>query len=254
MKAFFFILFFFLSLSVFSQETIPEKQRDWFRADLTNVPTDLLPQYWAYEMEMTAINLKAREDMQWRSANLDTIVFKKYALYLQPYTENQVVMRLAYEWVVESKGEQLMGTAMDLMGLAGYFQPVSGRLLLSKIPISPVLVKTTIQIWQNGKLITEEAFRIGSLGHKGSKPYVDAKVAILKGGNFVISSKEKAIELLEYAFKVIPNETGKIAGRVGYRIDNVAETAADGLKQGHQGLHINYYNKDFGIKGTIIIQ
>jgi hypothetical protein len=254
MKPFFFILFFFLSLSVFSQENIPEKQRDWYRADLTNVPTDLLPQYWAYEMEMTAVNLRAREEVQWQSGNLDTIVFKKYGLYLQPYTENQVIMRLAYEWVVENKGQQLLGTALDLMGLAGYFQPVSGRLLLSKIPISPALVKTTIQIWQNGKLITEEAYRIGSLGYPNTPPYRKVISAVEKGGNFVIKSKEEAIDLLKKVFLKISDETGKQASKLGYRIDNVVDTNAKGIKNGHQGLHINYYDKDAGIKGTFIIE
>jgi hypothetical protein len=253
MKSFFFILFFFRSLSIFSQENIPEKQRDLYRADLTNVPTDLLPQYWAYEMEMTAINLKSREEVQWRSANLDTIVFKKYGLYLQPYTENQVVMRLAYEWVVESKGEQLMGTAFDLIGLVGYFQPVSGRLLLSKVPISPALVKTTIPIWQNGKLITEEAYRIGNLGHPNTPPYLEAVKTIKKGGNYLIATKEKAIELLKTAFPTIIDETGKKASKYGYRIDNFVGNLENGLKQGHQGLHINYYVKETGVKGTLII-
>jgi hypothetical protein len=39
------------------------------------VPMDLLPQYCAYEIEMTLINFRAREEVQWQIANLDTIVF-----------------------------------------------------------------------------------------------------------------------------------------------------------------------------------
>jgi RHS repeat-associated protein len=116
------------------------------------------------------------------------------------------------------------------------------------------LIEGAIKVWKNGEEILETAYKFGNLGHKGTKQYNEAISAVKKGGNFVAETKEQALEILNSSFKNIPDETHKKASRFGYRIDKAAETGKDGLKQGHQGTHINYYDKETGIKGTILIE
>lgn len=62
------------------------------------------------------------------------------------------------------------------------------------------------------------------------------------------------MEILNATFKNIPDETGKATSKFGYRIDEAVEAVKDGLKQGHQGTHINYYDKANSVKGTIVIE
>ena len=115
------------------------------------------------------------------------------------------------------------------------------------------LIKGGIKVWRNGEHVVEAAYKFGKLGHKGSKAYRTAVKEVQKGGNYVASSMDEALEILNAAFKDIPNETGKKASKYGYRIDEAVEATKDGLLQGHQGLHINYYDKATGVKGTIVI-
>jgi len=70
----------------------------------------------------------------------------------------------------------------------------------------------------------------------------------------VVGSEEQGVELLKAAFPDIKQEASGAASRFGYRIDRESEEAAAGsLKQGHTGTHINYYNKDTGVRGSITI-
>ncbi len=252
MKPLLFFLLFFQIGFVFSQNEIPEKAQHWKPATLSTVPSEWLGEYWANEMLIATWNLRNREAAQWENLAKDTLIYKRFGVFLE---EKSVFleMQIGYEWVVETQTDQWIGTALDLVGILGYFQPNSRGLALSKVPISPVLVKTTIEIWRNGKLLTEEAYRIGNLGHPNSPPYRKVVQTIQKGGNYIITTKEKALELLKNSFQVMPDETGRQASRAGYRIDNFVENAEKGLKQGHQGLHINYYDKGLGVKGTFLI-
>jgi hypothetical protein len=116
------------------------------------------------------------------------------------------------------------------------------------------LIEGAIKVWKNGEEVLETAYKFGNLGYKGTKPYREAIEAVKNGGNFVANSQEEALDILNSSFKNIPNETGKKASGFGYRIDEAVEEVKEGLKQGHQGTHINFYNKEKGIKGTILIE
>lgn len=116
------------------------------------------------------------------------------------------------------------------------------------------LIEGAIKVWKNGDEVLEVAYKFGKLGHKGTKSYNEAIDAVKKGGNFVASSQEEALEILNATFKNIPDETGKATSKFGYRIDEAVEALKDGLKQGHQGTHINYYDKANSVKGTIVIE
>ncbi len=203
-------------------------------------------------MLITTWNLRNREAAQWENLQADTLIYKRFGVFL---IEKGVFleMQIGYEWVVETQTDQWIGTALDLVGLIGYFQPNSKGLAMSKVPISPVLVKTTIEIWRNGKLLTEEAYKIGNVGFEKSAPFRETVNAIRKGGNFIVDSQEKALKLVKAAFPSILDETGKQATKYGYRIDNFVENAEKGLKQGHQGVHINYYDKASNVRGAVLI-
>jgi RHS repeat-associated protein len=127
------------------------------------------------------------------------------------------------------------------------------------IPIGKIagpLVKGSIRLFKGGIEVAEEAYLIGKWGHVGTAPYNTIKNAIAKGGNFVAKTEEEAMTFLNDAFKDIPNETGKAESRFGYRIDKeVAKDATEGgVRNGHTGTHINYYDKKNNISGTIQIE
>ncbi len=65
-------------------------------------------------------------------------------------------------------------------------------------------------------------------------------------------SKEEALMFLKEALPDAVDETGKAASKYGYRIDEAANAATSGsVKNGHQGNHINFYDKENKITGSI---
>lgn len=133
------------------------------------------------------------------------------------------------------------------------FLPISGSAVKGVVKNGgDALIEGIIKVFKNGDEVAESAYKFGNLGHKGTKPYREALSAIEGGGNFVAKSQDEALKLLDEALPGIPNQTGKGQGKFGYRIDE--GMSGNGLKNGHDGLHINYYNKDNGVKGTIIIE
>jgi hypothetical protein len=149
------------------------------------------------------------------------------------------------------------GRNMDGSQASGFDKAIAGIFVAAPVSGSAVknaggaLIEGTIKLFKNGDEVAESAFKFGNLGHAGSKPYREALNAIQGGGNFVAGTQDEALKLLDDALPGISNQTGKGQGRFGYRIDN--GMSGNGLKNGHDGLHINYYDKDNGIKGTILI-
>jgi RHS repeat-associated protein len=136
----------------------------------------------------------------------------------------------------------------QIYGAAIFIPAVSGAAIKQATP----LIKGTIKLFENGKQVERQAFKFGNYGYPGQKTFNTIVNSVKKGGDYVASSVDEAMEFLNTAFKDIPNETGKNASEFGYRID-VPESAKDGLKQGHQGTHINYYDKKNDIRGSITI-
>ncbi len=130
---------------------------------------------------------------------------------------------------------------------AGIFIPfVSGSLAKS------VLQKGFIKVFKNGAEVLADAFKIGKYGFKGTKAFNEVVNGIRKGGNFVANSKEEALMFLKEALPDAVDETGKAASKYGYRIDEAANAATSGsVKNGHQGNHINFYDKENKITGSI---
>jgi len=130
---------------------------------------------------------------------------------------------------------------------AGIFIPfISGSM------VKTVLEKGFIKVFKNGAEVLVDAFKIGKYGFKGTKDFNQVVNGVRKGGNFVANSKEEALMFLKEAFPDALNETGKAASRYGYRIDEAANAATSGaVKNGHQGNHINYYDKENKITGSI---
>jgi hypothetical protein len=253
-----FIIFAFCIYSPFlwaqEEETYREITPNAFRVNWGNISMEYVPTYLLSENYASWLSFLSREKAQWNSPKTDTLKYKRYGLYGKE-TADSIYYFIGYEWVAETAGEQIVGTVLDGLAMSGFFQRSASAGLMAKVPVTAALVETTIQIWRNGQLVTENAKRIGSLGHSGTKSFVDAKNAIEKGGNFIIKDKQKAIELLEKAFIGILDETSKTTSKFGYRIDDFKEIASkSGLKQGHQGLHINFYDKVKGVRGTIIIE
>ena len=179
----------------------------------------------------------------WKSAGMEVTAA---TLHFGNYTSQNDVS------VLES-GYNMDGTKATTTDkvLAGIFValPISGGVVKNS---AGALIEGTVKVFRNGDEVAEAAYKFGNLGHKGTKPYREALEAIQGGGNFVAGSKDEALKLLDEALPGIPNQTGKGQGRFGYRIDE--GMSGDGLKNGHDGLHINYYNKDNGVKGTILIE
>jgi RHS repeat-associated protein len=130
---------------------------------------------------------------------------------------------------------------------AGLFIPfVSGSLAKT------VLEKGFIKVFKNGAEVLVDAFKIGKYGFKGTKAFNEVVNGIRKGGNFVANSKEEAMKFMKEAFPDALDESGKAASKYGYRVDEAAEAATSGtVKNGHQGNHINYYDKENKITGSI---
>jgi len=134
----------------------------------------------------------------------------------------------------------------------GIFLPIVSGALAKKG--GSVLIEGTIKVFKNGDEIVERAFKFGKYGFKGTRAFNEIVRAVQAGGNFVANTKEEALTFLKEAFPDIVDETGKAASRYGYRVDEFVESSKTGLKQGHQGTHINYYDKDSGIRGAITIE
>mgnify|MGYP003509053065 CR=1 FL=1 len=135
-------------------------------------------------------------------------------------------------------------------GVAIFVPAISGAVLKQATP----LIKGTIKLFESGKEVEREAFKFGNYGHPGEKSYNTIVNSVKNGGDYVASSMDEAMEFLNAAFKdnPLPNETGKATSKYGYRVD--IDEVKDGLRQGHQGSHINYYDKEKGIKGSISIE
>jgi len=133
----------------------------------------------------------------------------------------------------------------------GIFIPIVSGSLIKNATGS--LIKGSIKVFKSGVEHLEDAVKIGKYGWKGTKAYNEVIKAIQGGGNIIANSQEEALKFLKDAFPDMADETGKVASKYGYRIDNFVEVPKDGLKQGHQGWHINYYDKASGIKGTILV-
>lgn len=130
---------------------------------------------------------------------------------------------------------------------AGIFIPfVSGSLAKT------ALEKGFIKVFKNGAEVLVDAFKIGKYGFKGTKAFNEIVNGIRKGGNFVANSKEEALKFMKEAFPDALDESGKAASKYGYRVDEAAEAATSGtVKNGHQGNHINFYDKENKITGSI---
>jgi hypothetical protein len=133
----------------------------------------------------------------------------------------------------------------------GIFIPVANGGELKKG--GSALIEGVVRVFRNGKEVEEAAYKIGKYGYKGTKEYNSVVKAIQSGGNIVANTKEEALQFLKEALPGIADETEKTTSKFGYRIDEVVDKGKDGLKQGHQGTHINYYDKVNKIKGTILI-
>jgi RHS repeat-associated protein len=180
----------------------------------------------------------------------------KAMVYISPWWNSTATLSDANDGAVLMQGKNLDGkdaTVGDYVASGmGIFVPVLSGASLKKI--GNALIEGTIGVFRNGQEIRESAYKIGSIGHKGTKEYNSVLNAIKNGGNIVANSKEEALKLLKEAMPGIKDETGKQASKFGYRIDSVSEEAKEGLKQGHQGTHINYYNKQNKVWGTIVIE
>jgi|GEM_PF-2745152 len=134
--------------------------------------------------------------------------------------------------------------------IAGCFIPAISGSLVKK---ASALIEGSVRVFKNGVEVLENAVKIGKYGFKGTKAYNEVVRAVQAGGNIVANSKEEALKFLKEAFPDIVDDTNKTTSRYGYRIDDDTLNGGSGLKQGHQGWHINYYDKDSGIKGTILV-
>ena len=134
-------------------------------------------------------------------------------------------------------------------GAAIFIPAVSSGVLRMSGP----LLKGSIKVFENSKEVLKDAFKIGNYGHRGTKEFRTVVNAIKKGGNFVVKSEDEAIELLNSAFKGIPEEAAHSQSKFGYRIEDVPLLDKAGNNTGHTGKHINYYDKANGVDGTITI-
>ena len=170
------------------------------------------------------------------------VYFSVYADEIGNYTSQNDIAVLMY-------GENMDGTSATAgdRALALVFIALPG----SGGAVKGALTKGLVKVFKNGEEVLETAYKFGNLGHRGTAPYREATEALKSGGNYVAKSTEEALQLLNDAFPNIPNQTGSRQGRFGYRIDQ--GMTGEGLKNGHDGLHINYYDKDSDTKGAIFI-
>jgi hypothetical protein len=180
----------------------------------------------------------------------------KAMVYIAPWWNSTATLSDANDGAVLMQGKNLDGsdaTVGDYTAAGiGIFLPIVSGSGLKKT--GNALIEGTIGVYRNRIEVREFAYKIGKYGHKGTKEYNSILKAIQAGGNIVANSKEEALRFLKEAFPNIADDTGKTASKFGYRIDNVVDEVREGLKQGHQGLHINYYDKENKVKGTILIE
>lgn len=178
------------------------------------------------------------------------------AVYIAPWWNRTAPWSDANDGAVLLHGKNLDNSDASLGDYTaagiGLFVPFVSGSTLKKA--GSALIEGTISVFKNGKELQEAAYKIGKYGHKGTKEYNSVLNAIKSGGNIVASSEEEALKFLKEAMPGIGDETGKQASKFGYRIDNFVDEAKDGLKQGHQGRHINYYDKENKVRGTILIE
>jgi RHS repeat-associated protein len=142
------------------------------------------------------------------------------------------------------------GTTGVQFAAGGLFIPFVSGVILKE---GSALIRGSIKVFKNGIEVLEDAVKIGKYGFKGTKAFNEIVRAVQAGGNIVASTKDEALKFLKEAFPDIADETNKTTSKFGFRVDPFEETEKKGLKQGHQGLHINYYDKENKIKGTILI-
>ena len=148
-------------------------------------------------------------------------------------------------------GEFIKGVSQNLKWSA----EVSKGAKLAGFLDTKALVETVTKIFKNGKEVIEPAYKIGKYGFENTKEFKTIVNAMQssKGTNFIVSSQEEALKFLNKAFPGIKQEATGEASKFGYRLD-VEETASGSLKQGHQGTHVNYYDKENKIWGNIEIK
>jgi len=182
-------------------------------------------------------------------------LYKKSLLYLAPWWNLAAPLSHANDGSVLMTGKNLDNSDASTVDYAaagiGIFLPVAGSELKKG---GSALIEGLIKVYKNGKEVEEAAYKIGKYGYKGTKEYNSIVKAVQSGGNIVANTKEEALQFLKEALPGIGDETGKAASKFGYRIDEFVEKGKDGLKQGHQGTHINYYDKENKIRGTILIE
>jgi RHS repeat-associated protein len=115
------------------------------------------------------------------------------------------------------------------------------------------LIKGSIKVFENGKGVLKDAYKIGNYGFKGTKQYKTVLDAVKKGGNFVAKTEDEAINFINEAFPGIKQEAAHEASKYGYRVENVPILDEGGKASGHSGQHINYYDKENNVRGTITI-
>ncbi|MDP4247802.1 MAG: RHS repeat-associated core domain-containing protein [Bacteroidota bacterium] len=181
--------------------------------------------------------------------------YTKALVYLGPWWNSAAPLSHANDGSVLMTGKNLDhsdANALDYTAAGiGMFLPVAGGELKKG---GSALIEGIVKVFKNGKEIEEAAYKIGKYGYKGTKEYNSIVKAVRSGGNIVANTKEEALNFLKEALPGIADETGKAgASKFGYRIDSFVDKGNEGLKQGHQGLHINYYDKNDGVYGTILI-
>jgi RHS repeat-associated protein len=178
------------------------------------------------------------------------------AVYIAAWWDRIAPLSDANDGAVLLRGKNLDGSNASIGDYTaagiGTFVPFLSGSALKKT--GSALIEGTISVFRNGKEIKEAAYKIGKYGHEGTREYNSVLNAIKSGGNIVASSEEEAMKFLKEAMPGIGDETGKQASKFGYRIDNFIDGSKDGLKQGHQGRHVNYYDKENKVKGTILIE
>jgi hypothetical protein len=180
--------------------------------------------------------------------------YTKSLLYLGPWWNAAAPISHANDGSVLMTGKNLDNSDADVLDYTaagiGLFLPVAGSELKKG---GSALIEGVIKVFRNGKEFEEAAYKIGKYGFKGTKEYNSIVKAVRSGGNIVANTIEEALKFLKEAMPGIADETGKAASKFGYRIDEFVEKAKEGLKQGHQGWHINYYDKENKVKGTILV-
>jgi RHS repeat-associated protein len=181
--------------------------------------------------------------------------YTKALVYLGPWWNAAAPLSHANDGSVLMTGRNLDNTDASIVDYAaagiGIFIQIPGNEIKKG---GSALIEGAIKVFRNGKEVEEAAYKIGKIGFKGTKEYNSVLKAVRSGGNIVANTKEEAMQLLKEAMPGIADESGKTASKFGYRIDNdLVDKAKDGLVQGHQGWHINYYDKENKIKGTILV-